>query len=50
MIKNVEETCSLSSERLNETIIYEYDIMCIAQLKGGDLYKNKNTIMEILYL
>ena len=39
-IEYIEETCSLSSGRVNETVVYEYDTICIAQLKGGDLKKN----------
>jgi len=37
MIEHIEATCSLSSERMNETIIYD-----IAQLKEGDLQKNED--------
>jgi len=42
MIECIEETCSLSFGRMNETIIYEYDIICIAQLKGDDLQMNED--------
>jgi len=40
MIEYIKETCSLSFGRVTETVVYEYDTMCIAQLNGGDLKKN----------
>ena len=40
MIEYIEETCSLSSGRVTEKVVYEYDTMCIAQLNGGDLKQN----------
>ena len=33
----------MSSRRVNETIIYEYDTMCITPLKGYDNQKNDDT-------
>jgi len=43
IIEHIEETCNLSSRRVNETSIYEYDIMCISHLKGYDHHKNDDT-------
>ena len=40
MIEHIEEICGLSFERVNATIIYEYDTMYICHLKGCDLHKN----------
>jgi len=42
MIEHIKETCNLFSGRVNETILYEYDTMCITQLKEGDLQKNND--------
>jgi len=33
IIEHKKETCGLSSRRMNATIIFEYNIMCIAQMK-----------------
>jgi len=43
MIEHIEEICDLSFGRVNATIIYEYDTMCIVHLKGYDFKKNDDT-------
>jgi hypothetical protein len=43
--------CSLSSRRMNVTIPYEYNIMCIAQLKGGRIKgaRTKACFFKVLF-
>ena len=35
MIQHIKESCGLSSIKNNPTILYEDNVVCIAQMKGG---------------
>jgi len=49
-IEKIEKICGLSFKRMNATILYEYNIMCIARLKRwyikGD--KTKTCFFKVL--
>ena len=35
MIRHIRESCGLSSIKNNPTVLYEDNVTCIAQIKGG---------------
>ena len=41
MIQHIRESCELSSIKNNPTVLYENNVECIAQIKGGNIKGNR---------
>ena len=51
MIQHIRESCGLSSIKNNPTVLYEDNVTCIAQIKGGYIKgdRTKHILLKFFY-